>query len=173
MIKPFIALPNTQIRQKSDEVISFDKSLASLIRDLRETAAAQQNPTALGLAASQIGVTKRVFVARIRNKFKPFINARITKSSKKQRAYLEGCFSVGGVYGHITRPLEVTVETQDLNGKKTKKRYKGLVARILQHEIDHAQGILFVDHVHEQNGKLFRIEKDKKGNEQLVEIIHA
>lgn len=173
MIKPFIAVPDEKIRQKGNDVIAFDKSLIGLIKDLTETAAAQQNPTALGLAAPQIGVARKVFIANIRSKFKPFINARVIKSSKKQGAYLEGCFSVPGIYGHVTRPLEVTVEAHDISGKKITKTYKGLAARILQHEIDHLEGILFIDHTWRQNGKLFRVKKDKKGNEQLVEIIHA
>lgn len=170
MIRPFIALPDEKIRQKSDEVIAFDKSLAALVKDLTDTAVAQTDPIALGLAAPQIGVRKRVFVARIKSRFKAFVNAKLTKSSKKQGAHLEGCFSVGGIYGHVTRPLEVTVVAQDASGKRIARNYKGLPARILQHEIDHLEGILFVDHTYQQNGKLFRIEKDKKGNEQLVEI---
>lgn len=170
MIKPFVALPDEKIRQKSDAQVAFDKSLENLIYDLTETALAQENPTALGLAAPQIGVFKKVFIARIRNKFKPFVNARITKSDAKQGAYLEGCFSVPGIYGHVTRPLEITVVAQDRGGKTFTKNYKGIAARIIQHEIDHLDGILFVDHTYEQNDKLFRIEKDKKGNEQLVEI---
>lgn len=170
MIKSFIALPDEKIRQKSDEVILIDKNITNLITDLVDTALAQENPTALGLAAPQIGVFKRVFVARIRNKYKPFINARILKSSQKQGAYLEGCFSVPTIYGHVTRSLEVTVESQDKGGKKTIRTYKGLAARIIQHEIDHLEGKLFIDLTYEQNGKIFRIEKDKKGKEQLVEI---
>lgn len=178
MIKPFISLPDEKIRQKSDEIVAFDKSLTALVKDLTDTAAAQTNPTALGLAAPQIGVFKRVFIARIRNrqslsanKFKPFVNARLIKASKKQGAHLEGCFSVQGIYGHVIRPLEVTVETQDISGKTITRNYKGLPARILQHEIDHLEGILFVDHTYQQNGKLFKIERDKKGNEELVEFV--
>ncbi|MBI3282965.1 peptide deformylase [Candidatus Curtissbacteria bacterium] len=172
MIRTFTALPDEKIRQKSDAVIAFDKSLANLIGDLTQTAQVQENPTALGLAAPQIGVAKRVFVIRIKNKFKPFVNARLIRAGKKQGAYLEGCFSVPGIYGHVIRPLEVTVEAQDKGGKSFTKTYKGLAARIIQHEIDHLSGRLFVDHTYEQNGKLFKIEKDKKGKEQLVEILY-
>lgn len=173
MIRKFLALPDEKIRQTSDEVVAFDKNLHNLIKDLIDTSEAQKNPPALGLAAPQINVFKRVFVAKIKNKFRPFINARIVKTSKKEGAYLEGCFSVGGIYGHVIRPLEVTVEAQDKNGKKMIKSYKGLPARILQHEIDHLEGRLFVDLAHEQNGKLFGVEKNKKGDEQLVELDHA
>ena len=170
MIKPFVTISDEKIRQKSDEVVAFDRKLAELIRTLQEVSAVQTDPPALGMAAVQIGTPKRVFVARIRKRFKPFVNARILKSSKKAGAFLEGCFSVGGIFGHVIRPLEVTVEAQDMRGKKITKTYKGLTARIIQHEIDHLEGILFTDHVHNQNGKLFRVEKDKKGKERLVAI---
>lgn len=170
MIKNFIGLPDEKIRDKSDEVIAFDKHLHSIVRNLADTAQAQTNPVALGLAAPQIDVFKKVFVARIRNKFKPFVNAKIVKSSKEESTLLEGCFSVRKIYGQVIRPSEITIEAQDQNGKKIVKHYKGLAAKIIQHEIDHLTGILFVDHVRQQNGKLFRTEKDKKGNEQLVEI---
>src|SRR5579872_5713091 len=163
MIKPFIALPDERIRQVSDEVITFDKSVKNLVRDLIEVSEAQINPPALGMAAPQIGVFKRVFVAKIRNKFKPFINPRIIKTSPKEGPYLEGCFSVSGIYGQVIRPLEVTIEAQDQNGKKMVRAYKGLAAKIVQHETDHLDGKLFVDLAHQQNGKLFQIEKDKKG----------
>lgn len=165
-----VALPDTRIRQKSREVISFDRSLDRLIGDLIQTAEAQENPLALGLAASQVGVFKKVFVARIQNKYRAFVNGRIVKRSKEESALLEGCFSIKGIYGHVMRASEITVEAQDMRGRKVKRNYKGLAAKIIQHEIDHADGVLFVDHVYGQNGQLFRIEKDKKGKEQLVEV---
>lgn len=170
MIKNFVALPNEKIRGTSDEIVAFDKSLKNLVRDLIDTSVAQANPPALGLAAPQIDVFKRVFVALIRKKFRPFVNARIVKTSKEEGPYLEGCFSVPGIYGQVTRPLEVTIEAQDINGKKISSTFKGLAAKIIQHETDHLDGKLFVDHVYEQNGKLFKIETDKEGNEQLTEI---
>lgn len=173
MIKAFIALPDQRIRQKSQEVLSFDKSLSELIADLIDTAEAQENPPALGLAACQIGVFRRVFVAKIQSKFRAFVNARIIKKQKQEIPLLEGCFSTPGIYGHVMRVSEITVEAQNKSGKKFKRSYKGLPAKIIQHEIDHTEGILFIDHVHEQNGKIFRIEKDKKGQETLVEIAYA
>lgn len=169
MIRDFVSLPDPKIREKCQEVTAFDSSLKKIIDDLVDTANAQTEPTALGLAAPQIGVYKRVFIARIRNKFRPFINAKILKTSQKQSTYLEGCFSVTGKYGHAIRPAEIDIEAQDKHGKKFKRHYKGLAARITQHEIDHMEGILFIDHVFAQNGKLFRVEKDKKGKEMLVE----
>ncbi len=173
MIKPILTIPDNKLRQVSEEVISFDKSLEKLIEELTETMVAQIDPVGLGLSAPQIGVLKRVFVARVRNKIKAFVNPKILKFSKKEIAYLEGCFSVSDLYGHVTRPAEIDLEAQDKQGKTTRAHYKGIPARIIQHEIDHLNGTLFTDHVHDQNGKLFKIEKDKKGKDTLVEVTFA
>lgn len=173
MIKPILTLPNEKLRQKSQEVTTFDASLQKLISDLADTLVAQTNPPGLGLSAVQLGVLKRVFVARIKNKIKSFVNPKILKFSKNEVAYLEGCFSVPDLYGHLLRPAEIGLKFQDRHGKLTIKHYKGLAARIIQHEIDHLEGILFIDHIHDQNGKLFKVEKDKKGKEELIEIAYA
>ncbi|MEK7581622.1 MAG: peptide deformylase [Patescibacteria group bacterium] len=170
MIKPFIALPDQNIRQKSKEVVAFDKSIEQIIKDLTETAQVQTDPVALGLAAPQIGVFKRIFVARIRNKFKHFVNPTITKFTTKEATLMEGCFSVPQIYGNTIRPIEVDIKFQDMHGKWQKAHFKGLAAKIVQHEFDHLNGILFIDHVYNQNGKVFKVEKDKKGKEQFVEV---
>lgn len=170
MIKPVLTLPDERLRQRSVEIISFDQSLFKIIQDLTETLETQKI-AGLGLSAPQIGIFRRVFVARVRKKVKAFVNANILKFSKKEMAYLEGCFSVPLIYGHVIRPAEIDLESQDRHGKRLLQHYKGLPARIIQHEIDHLNGILFVDHVHDQNGKLFRVEKDEKGKEQLIEVV--
>lgn len=169
MIRTFVTLPGNEIRQKSDAVIAFDKSVADVVKDLTETAEVQADPIALGLAAPQIGVFKRIFVARIRNKFKHFVNPQIIKYAPKEVSLMEGCFSVPKLYGNVIRPSEVEVRYQDMHGKHQTTSYKGLAAKIIQHELDHLNGILFVDHVHEQNGKTFRVVKSKDGNEEFVE----
>lgn len=170
MIKSFIALPDQKIRNGSQEVKSFDNSLVKLIADLVDTALVQKDPVALGLAAPQIGVFKNVFVARIRNKFKPFVNPKIIKVSKNRASLMEGCFSVGGIYGGVTRPAEVDIEAFDAYGKKFVKHLKGLEAKIFQHELDHLSGTLFIDHVKKQNGKLFKVKTNKKKKEELIEL---
>lgn len=170
MIKPFVALPNQKIRQKSDEVIAFDSSVVQIVKDLLETAEIQKDPIALGLAAPQIDFYKRIFVARIRNKFKHFINPTIMKFPQKEVALMEGCFSVPQIYGNVTRPAEVDVKYYDMHGKQLNAHFKGMAAKIIQHELDHLNGILFIDHVHEQNGKTFKVVKDKNGKEQFIEV---
>ncbi len=172
MIQKILTIPDDEerLRQKSQEVSTFDKSLEQLVGDLTETLEAQTEPPGLGLSAPQIGVFKRVFVARIRNRIKGFVNPNILKFSKKEIAYLEGCFSVPELYGHVVRPAEIDLDACDKQGKKSTNHYKGLPARIIQHEVDHLNGSLFVDHVHTQNGKLFKVQKTKSGKEQFVEV---
>lgn len=170
MIKEIVALPNQTIRNKSLAVAGFDESLRSIISDLIETSEIQTDPPALGMAAPQIGIFKRAFVARIRNKFRPFVNPKITKISPEETSLMEGCFSVKGLYGQVMRPSEIEVEYQDTFGKKVKGKLKGLPAKIFQHELDHLNGVLFIDHVDTQNGKMFRPKKNKDGKEEFIEI---
>ena len=145
MIKQILKTPDNLLRQRSKEVISFDKSLAQTIADLIETLESQTDPIGLGLSAVQIGVLKRVFVARVKNRIKHFVNPKIIKFSKKEITFLEGCFSVPEFYGHVIRPVGLDLEAQDKHGKKIQGHYTGLPSRIIQHEIDHLDGILFID----------------------------
>lgn len=172
MIKNILTIPlnNNELRQKSQNVTTFDKSVSQVITDLTDTIVAQIDPVGLGLSAPQIGIFKRIFVARIRNKIKSFVNPTITKFSKKEVVIMEGCFSVPNLYGHVTRPAEIDLKSQDAHGKTQQTSYKGMGARIIQHELDHLDGILFIDHVHNQNGKVFKVEKDKKGKESFIEV---
>ena len=162
-----------RLRQVSKEVKSFDKNLQKLIEDLTETLEAQTDPPGLGLSAPQIGILKRVFVGRIRSKIKGFVNPKIIKFSRQEVTILEGCLSVPELYGHVARPAELDLESQNVRGRKSARHYKGLPARIIQHEVDHLNGVLFIDHVHTQNGKMFKVEKDKRGKEQLLEVAYA
>lgn len=172
MKKNILTIPtdNNQLRQKSKEVTSFDKSVEQIVINLTDTINAQTDPVGLGLSAPQIGTFKRIFVARIRNKIKHFINPKVLKFSKEEVSLMEGCFSVPDLYGHVTRPAEINLQAQDMHGKSQTTLYKSLPARIIQHEIDHLDGILFIDHIHDQNGKIFKVEKGKKGKEEFVEV---
>lgn len=172
MIRTILTIPidKEKLRLKSAQVTAFDRALETLIVDLTDTLESQADPPGLGLSAPQIGVFKRLFVARIRNRIKAFVNPRILKFSKKEVAYLEGCFSVPDLYGHVMRAAEIDLESQDKQGRRSTAHWRGLAARIIQHEVDHLNGVLFIDHVHAQNGKLFKVKKDKKGKEQFIEV---
>lgn len=170
MVKDIVALPDEKIRNKSQDVNSFDESLRGLIKDLIDTSEIQTDPPALGMAAPQIGVFKRVFVARAKSKFKPYINPKIVKKSPRETSLMEGCFSVKGLYGQVLRPDQIEVEYQNQFGKKVSNKLKGLPAKIFQHELDHLNGTLFIDHVANQNGKIFKSQKNKKGKEEFIEV---
>src|SRR3989338_10569186 len=106
MIKQILKTPDNSLRQRSEEVVSFDKNLGTTVADLIDTLESQTDPVGLGLSAVQIGVLKRVFVARIKNRIRHFVNPKILKFSKKEITFLEGCFSVTEFYGHVIRPAE-------------------------------------------------------------------
>ncbi len=171
MIKEILTIPkdNEALRQKSQSVTTFDQSVSQVVTDLTDTMEAQTDPVGLGLSAPQIGIFKRIFVARIRNKIKSFVNPVILKFSKNEANIMEGCFSVPDLYGHVIRPAEIDVKSQNIHGKTQQTHYKGMASRIIQHELDHLDGILFIDHIHDQNGKVFKVKKDKKGKETFIE----
>lgn len=125
--------------------------LKNIIRLMHEALAKEQDGVAL--AAPQIAISKRIFVVSPASyeeqaKWKPlvFINPIITKASKKKKEQQEGCLSVRWIYGKTQRHVSVTVEAYDENGNKFSFGSSGLLAHIFQHEIDHLDGVLFIDH---------------------------
>mgnify|MGYP001613219870 FL=1 len=111
----------------------------------------------VGLAAPQVGVSSRVFTANVDDKIFVFINPEVKDFSDDTVSFEEGCLSVQKVWGQIVRPKKLTVKALDENGKPFKIRTKGLLARVIQHEIDHLNGTLFIDKAE----KLFAIEENK------------
>jgi peptide deformylase len=128
------------------------KALIDLIQDMR--LAASQDEDGVAVAAPQLGVNKRIFLIDTERgyvssaKWRPevFINPVIVKYSNKQELKHEGCLSVRGIYGDTWRCMNVTVEARDINGNKFTFGAGGITAHIIQHEIDHLDGILFIDH---------------------------
>lgn len=127
------------------------KKLKNMIKAMQEALAKEQDGVAL--AAPQIGISKRIFVVaplsyEEKAKWKPlvFINPKITKVSKKVKEQHEGCLSVRWIYGKTNRHTAATVEAYDENGNKFSFGGTGLLAHIFQHEVDHLDGILFIDH---------------------------
>lgn len=133
---------NPLLRQKSKPVEIFNKELKDLIEKMKKIVIDQN---ALGLAAIQIGVPLRVIVCKVNQNFKVFINPKIIKTSKQTEPFIEGCLSLPGYYGEVVRPKTVVIEAFNKNGKKIKTKAYGLLARVIQHEIDHLEGILFID----------------------------
>jgi peptide deformylase (EC 3.5.1.88) len=131
------------LRKVSKEVTAFDKKLDVLVEDMIET---MHHADGVGLAAPQIGVLKRVIVFDLYDEDGPMalINPRIVDQSGLQMEE-EGCLSLPGRHGMVKRPLSVTVQFEDLDGETYEIEGEDLMARILCHEIDHLDGILYID----------------------------
>lgn len=173
-----ITVPEPILRKRSKPVKKIDKRTKKLVVDLIDTAKAAKEPRSVGLSAIQIGKPIRVFVIKRGNKFTPLINPEITWQSKKlfsqtlekEKHFLEGCLSVPGYYGFVDRSSSVELKWQDLAGKTHQEKFEGKQSAYVQHELDHLDGVLFVDRILEQQGKLYKLEKDKEGSDIFVEV---
>lgn len=139
--------PNPILRQNSLEIKDpTDPKIKQLIADMTSALRAHDG---LGLAAPQVGQNLRLCIAEVENEFFVLINPEIKNHSGKEIGMEEGCLSFPGKYLPVTRSEKVKVKALDTNGKKQVIRAKGLLARVLQHEIDHLNGILLVDRASE------------------------
>jgi peptide deformylase len=134
--------PNKILREKTEKVEKIDKEIKELAKEMRKIMI-QHN--GVGLAANQIGKNLSIFVAYDNKKFYTFINPEIVKFFGKEKIMEEGCLSMPNVWGQIKRYEGVVISYQDLFGKRKKLKAKGLLAQIIQHEIDHLNGVLFID----------------------------
>jgi len=142
------------ILDSSDKILSkicrpvetFDAHLGTLLDDMAETLTAADG---VGLAAPQVGVLRRIALVNVEGKLVELLNPEITKTSGEQRE-IEGCLSCPGRYGITVRPMSVRVKAQDRRGKSFEVEGEGLTARAFCHEIDHLNGILFLDHMIEE-----------------------
>ena len=148
--------PDAVLRRKAKKVPAIDGSIQRLIDDMVET---MQKEGGVGLAAPQIGVSLQIAVLQM-PKEEPFaiINPKIVKSSG-EREVAEGCLSVPGYQGEIMRSVSVTVKGIDRQGKAIRIKATGLMAQALEHEIDHLNGVLYIDHI-ESEDKLYRLESE-------------
>lgn len=148
-IKPLIILPDPLLRQQSKPIEQVDAEIVRLADDMLET---MYDAPGIGLAAIQIGVPRRMLVIDISREDKDrkpvvFINPEILKVSDDVSTYEEGCLSIPDYYAEVERPAALTVEYIDRDGKKQTVEADGLLATCLQHEIDHLNGVLFIDHI--------------------------
>jgi len=135
--------PNDFLRKKVKEVEDFkDPRLARLVSDMLKT---METEKGIGLAAPQIGSDLRICVARVDNIPHALINPQIKSFSRKREIFEEGCLSFPGKFFPVERSVKVKVKARDLSGKKIKIKAEGLLARVLQHEIDHLDGVLVID----------------------------
>lgn len=140
---PLHLLGSPVLRQHSSEVSTVDGEVRRLIEDMFETMDAARG---VGLAANQVGVAKRVAVVAVDDDRFAMVNPRIVEAEGRIVAE-EGCLSIPEIYGDVARAERVVVEADDADGVPYRKEATGLTARAIQHEIDHLDGILFLDHL--------------------------
>ena len=142
-LKPLHLLGSPVLRQRAHEVARYDDGVKALVADLYDTMRAAKG---VGLAANQIGVARRVAVAAADDKEVVLVNPVIVEEDGEETAE-EGCLSIPDIFAEVSRPSRVVVETTDENGQRRRVEGTGLFARAIQHEIDHLDGILFLDRI--------------------------
>lgn len=141
MVRYVVQVGEPVLRQHCEEVKSFDRSLGSLLDDMKETVRAENGA---GLAAPQIGIAKRIVVIDVEEGFYELVNPKFL-SQKGEQTGPEGCLSVKGKQGIVTRPNKVKIEYRDRNGRKHVLTAEGFFARAVCHELDHLDGVLYID----------------------------
>lgn len=156
-IRKILKFPDQDLRIKAKPIETFDEELKNLTDDMFET---MHSVNGIGLAATQIGVAQQVAVIDIspeKNEPLVIINPKILiLDSSKTEDYDEGCLSVPGFFETISRPSDIKLSYQELNGKRKEIKPKGLLTKVVQHELDHLNGRLFVDHISELKRRRIR-----------------
>ena len=171
-VRKILTEPNPVLRQKSQPVDKVDDLTRKLMDDMLET---MYLAPGIGLAAIQIGVPKRIIVLDISKdpeKKEPmyFVNPVIVSTSKNNITYEEGCLSVPGQFAEIDRPDRCYVKYLDYNGNHKELKSEGLIATCIQHEIDHLEGILFIDYLSNLKKSMIikKLSKQKKELERII-----
>jgi peptide deformylase len=171
-IRQILTEPNKLLREKSLVVEKVDKEIQQLMDDMLETMYAAPG---IGLAAIQVGIPKRVIVLDIAQKEGQknpmyFVNPEIFDKSKNHSTYEEGCLSVPGQFAEIDRPDRCFVKYLDYNGELKEINAQGMLATCIQHEMDHLEGILFIDYLSKLKKSMIvkKLSKQQKALERIV-----
>ena len=171
-LRQILTEPNSILRKKSSIVEKVDGEIQKLMNDMLETMYAAPG---IGLAAIQVGVPKRIIVLDISRNEEPkkpmfFINPEIVVKSKNNSIYEEGCLSVPGQFAEIERPENCHLKFLDYNGQPQEIKAEGMLATCIQHEIDHLEGILFIDYLSKLKKSMIvkKLSKQKKQLERIV-----
>ena len=171
-LREILTEPNSILRQKSSAVEKVDVDLQRLMDDMLETMYAAPG---IGLAAIQVGVPKRVIVLDLARNDEPknpmcFVNPEIIKKSSTNSTYEEGCLSVPGQFAEIDRPDKCHLRYLDYYGEKKEITVEGMLATCIQHEMDHLEGILFIDYLSKLKKSMIikKLSKQKKALERIV-----
>ena len=141
-LRNIVTVGDPVLTKKCRPVVKFDDRLAQLIDDMKET---MRNANGVGLAAPQVGVLRRLVVVDVGDEIVELVNPKLVSESEEQQTGVEGCLSLPGEYGVVTRPMYVTVRAQDRNGDWYEYDGEELVARCFCHEIDHLDGHMYTE----------------------------
>jgi peptide deformylase len=163
VIKEILDAQNPSLRRPSKAVSKIDKKVRQVIGDLIDTLSVQNDPEGVGLAAPQIGKNLKIFIMKPKKDAKVVINPEIVRVSKikkthkpdKKKSIMEGCLSLPHYYSPIKRSPKVTLKYMDELGNEKTETFEGMDAQIIQHEVDHLNGVLFIDRLLEQKKPLF------------------
>jgi peptide deformylase len=174
-----VKAPNPVLSIKAKQVGKVDRAILNLIEEMEKSLNAASDPVGVGLAAPQVGKSLNLFIAKptVKSPISIFINPKITiqkpieveKDGKKTHK-LEGCLSLVNIWGEVERSPEIVLEYLDETGKFHKRKFTGFMATIIQHEVDHLNGILFPKRVLEQGGTLYQSSKNAKGEDEFEEL---
>ncbi len=170
--KKILTIPDPILREISQPVKKVDKDIKNLMDDMLET---MYDAPGIGLAAVQIGILKRVIVmdlSKEKEKKKPIfiINPEIISKSDDLVSYEEGCLSIPNQFAEIERPNSCKIKYLDYDGKQNELKAEGLLATCIQHEIDHINGILFIDYLSKLKKDLI-IKKVKKQKKEIDRVV--
>ncbi|MCG8693419.1 MAG: peptide deformylase [Minwuiales bacterium] len=165
-VLPIITAPDPLLKLKSEPVEQVDDALRKLMDDMLET---MYLAPGIGLSAIQVAVPKRIVVVDVARDDEPanplyLVNPELVRVSDELAVYEEGCLSLPDHYADVERPAEIEVEFLDYHGKKQSMKAEGLLATCIQHEMDHLEGVLFVDHIStlKRNMILRKLKKAKR-----------
>ena len=172
-----ITLPNPHLREKSQRVHIVTEEVTTLIKDMTDASLdwedSRPHEISAALAAVQVDRLERVVIVRSDfddktvREFVPLINPEIVKYEGEQVSDYEGCLSVNGFYGKVPRYSKVRVKALDIEGNEVRFKAEGFLARVIQHEIDHTNGIVFIDHIRDKTDAFYRL--DDKGELQPLD----
>lgn len=169
MVRKVVQSGNPVLRQIAKNVSKVDKKTLEVVRDLKDTLKTQKEPEGVGLAAPQIGKSVRIFIADYKDFQRVVINPEILKTSetkskgpktKKHKEILEGCLSLPYYYGPLKRTGRVLLKYLNEKGEVVTEEFLDFNAQIIMHEMDHLNGILFVDRLLEEKKPLYKVDGD-------------
>jgi len=177
MVHKILQIKNPKLRTKSKSINKIDKKILDLVTSMRETLVAQKDPEGVGLAAPQIGKNVRLFMVSYNGIEHIMINPNIVDISaikipenkdKNANQILEGCLSLPHFYSPVKRAKKLTLQYMNLDGQTITREFKGFLAHIIQHEVDHLNGVLFVDRVLEQKMPLYKFSGEEYEEVKLI-----